>query len=57
MRKLWLSGRAGILALLDEPERLAERQETAWRRHNVDRRRLVRELNKMLKQPSRRGEV
>jgi hypothetical protein len=53
MLKLWLNERTGILALFDEAERLAERQEKGLAPTQRSRRRLVGELNKMLKQPSR----
>jgi hypothetical protein len=42
--------------LLDKPERLAELQESAWRRRqNASWRRVVRELKGVLDQPSDRG--
>jgi glycosyltransferase involved in cell wall biosynthesis len=44
--------------LLDEPERLAELQESAWhRRRNASWRRVVRELKGVLKQPSDKGQA
>ena len=44
--------------LLDEPERLAELQESAWRRRrNASWRRVVRELKGVLNQPSDKGQA
>lgn len=44
--------------LLDEPDRLAELQESAWRRRqNASWRRVVRELKGVLNQPSDRGDA
>jgi glycosyltransferase involved in cell wall biosynthesis len=44
--------------LLDEPERLDELRESAWRRRqNASWRRVVRELKDVLDQPSHRGEA
>jgi glycosyltransferase involved in cell wall biosynthesis len=44
--------------LLDEPERLAELQESAWRRRqNASWRRVVRELKGVLNEPSDKGEA
>jgi glycosyltransferase involved in cell wall biosynthesis len=47
-----------LARLLDEPERLAELQEGAWRRRqNASWRRVVRELKGVLNQPPYRGEA
>jgi glycosyltransferase involved in cell wall biosynthesis len=47
-----------LARLLDEPERLAELRESAWRRRqNASWRRVVRELRDVLDQPSHRGEA
>jgi glycosyltransferase involved in cell wall biosynthesis len=47
-----------FVRLLDEPERLAELQESAWRRRqNASWRRVIRELKGVLNEPSGKGEA